>query len=82
VFPLLCAVAGGLLVTHSHASVNLKDEYLLEVTHAPLGVLGMMVGWGRWLELRLSPRETRIPSQVWPVAFLLIGVLLIFYRES
>lgn len=81
-FPLLCAVGGGLLLTHSHASLNLKDEYLIEVTHAPLGVLAMMVGWGRWLELRLAPREARIPSQIWPVAFALIGVLLIFYRES
>jgi putative copper resistance protein D len=82
IFPVLCAVGGGLLLTHSHASLNLKDEYLIEVTHAPLGVLAMIVGWGRWLELRLSPRERRIPSQVWPVAFTLIGVLLIIYRES
>ena len=42
----------------------------------------MIVGWGRWLELRLSPREGRIPSQIWPVAFTLIGALLIIYRES
>ena len=82
IFPVLCAVGGGLLLTHSHASLNLKDEYLIEVTHAPLGVLAMIVGWGRWLELRLSPREGRIPSQIWPVAFTLIGALLIIYRES
>ena len=82
IFPVLCAVGGGLLLTHSHASLNLKDEYLIEVTHAPLGVLAMIVGWGRWLELRLSPPEARIPSQIWPVAFTLVGVLLIIYRES
>ena len=82
IFPFLCAVGGGLLLTHSHASVNLKDEYLIEVTHAPLGVLAMIVGWGRWLELRLPPGDGRIPSQIWPVAFALIGVLLILYRES
>ena len=82
IFPVLCAVGGGLLLTHSHASLNLKDEYLIEVTHAPLGVLAMTVGWGRWLELRLSPDENRIPSQIWPIAFTLIGVLLIIYRES
>src|SRR6267143_2031651 len=40
VFPLLCAVGGGLLLTHSHASLNLKSEFLLEVTHAPLGGIG------------------------------------------
>ncbi len=82
VFPLLCAVGGGLLLTHSHASLNLKDEYLIEVTHTPIGVLAMVVGWARWLELRLSLGERRIPSQIWPVAFTLIGVFLIFYRES
>lgn len=82
IFPVLCAVGGALLLTHSHASFNLKDEYLVEVTHAPLGVLAMIAGWGRWLELRLSPKEGRLPSQIWPVAFTLIGVLLVFYRES
>ncbi len=82
IFPLLCAVGGGLLLTHSHASLNLKDEYLIEVTHAPLGVLAMVVGWGRWLELRLAQPVSRIPAQIWPVAFTLIGVLLILYRES
>jgi copper resistance protein D len=82
IFPVLCAVGGGLLLTHSHASLNLKDEYLIEVTHAPLGVLAMIVGWGRWLELRLSSSESRLPSRIWPVAFTLIGVLLIIYRES
>ena len=82
IFPLLCAVGGGLLLTHSHASFNLKDAYLIEVTHAPLGVLAMIVGWGRWLELRLSRDDARIPGRIWPIAFALIGVLLILYRES
>ena len=82
IFPVLCAVGGGLLLTHSHASLNLKDEYLIEVTHAPLGVLAMLVGWGRWLELRLSSGESRLPGRIWPAAFTLIGVLLIIYRES
>jgi len=45
VFPILCVVGGGLLLTHSHASLNLKAEYLVEVTHAPLGVLALMIGW-------------------------------------
>ncbi len=82
VFPLLCAVGGALLLTHSHASLNLKDEYLIEVTHAPLGLLGMLVGYGRWLELRLSPAEARRPRWLWAVAFALVGVLLLLYRES
>jgi putative copper resistance protein D len=81
-FPLLCAVGGGLLLTHSHASFNLKEEFLIEVTHAPLGVLALVVGWARWLELRLAAADARLPGRIWPVAFLLVGVLLILYRES
>ena len=82
VFPLLCAVGGGLLLTHSHASLNLKAEFLIEVTHAPLGVLGIAVGWGRWLELRLAPGEDSLPGRAWAAALVGVGLLLVFYRES
>jgi putative copper resistance protein D len=82
VFPLLCAVGGGLLLTHSHAGLNLKQEYLIEVTHVPLGVLAMVTGWSRWLELRLPGSSGRLTGRVWPIAFTLIGVSLILYRES
>jgi copper resistance protein D len=82
VFPLLCAVGGALLLTHSHASQNLKDEFLLEVTHAPLGVLAMLVGWTRWLELRLPDARRQVPGSIWAVGLALIGFLLIIYRES
>src|SRR5437016_5543218 len=82
VFPLLCAVGGGLLLTHSHASLGLKEEFLTEVTHAPLGLLGMLVGWARWLELRLPSAEARIPRWLWSGALAAVGILLILYRES
>jgi putative copper resistance protein D len=82
VFPLLCAVGGGLLLTHSHAGLNLKQEYLIEITHVPLGVLAMITGWSRWLELRLPAPSGRFAGRIWPVAFTLIGVSLILYRES
>jgi putative copper resistance protein D len=81
VFPLLCVAGGALLLTHSHASFNLKSEFLVEITHAPLGVLALFVGWARWLEVRLPYPENRLPGRLWPVAFAMIGVLLIFYRE-
>ena len=81
-FPVLCAVGGGLLLTHSHASLNLKSEFLLEVTHAPLGVLGVLIGWARWLELRLAPRDARVPARIWATALAVFGVLLLLYRES
>jgi putative copper resistance protein D len=82
IFPLLCVVGGGLLLTHSHAAQNLKDEFLLEVTHTPLGVLALVVGWGRWLELRLPEGRRRVPGVLWAVALVVIGALLLIYRES
>jgi putative copper resistance protein D len=40
-------------------------------------------GWSRWLELRLDDGPARrIASFVWPTAFVLAGLLLLFYRES
>ena len=81
VFPLLCAVGGGLLMTHSHAMFNLKDEFLTEVTHAPLGIFGVFAGWGRWLELRLAAAG-RAPGWIWRGCFTAVGVILLFYREA
>jgi copper resistance protein D len=80
-FPLLCAVGGGLLLTHSHAMFNLKEEFLTEVTHAPLGILGAFTGWGRWLELRL-PQAGSWPAWTWRVCLTALGLLLLFYREG
>jgi len=82
VFPLLCAVGGGFLLTHSHSLDSLKEQFLIEITHAPLGVLAVLVGWTRWLELRLPSPDGRLPGRLWPVGFALVGVLLLFYRES
>jgi putative copper resistance protein D len=42
----------------------------------------MVAGWGRWLELRLPDPAGRAPSRIWPLAFTLVGVVLVFYRES
>jgi putative copper resistance protein D len=81
VFPLLCAVGGGLLLTHSHAMFNLKDEFLTEVTHTPLGILGAFAGWGRWLELRL-PGAGRAPGWLWTACLTGVGLILVVYREG
>jgi putative copper resistance protein D len=81
VFPLLCAIAGGLLLTHSHAMFNLKDEFLTEVTHAPLGLLGAIVGWARWIEIRL-PEAGPGPGWWWRGCLVAIGMLLLIYREE
>jgi len=82
IFPLLCVVGGGMLLSHSHAAQNLKEEFLLEVTHAPLGLLALLIGWGRWLELRLPEGRRRVPGVVWAVGLVLVGALLVIYRES
>jgi copper resistance protein D len=82
VFPLVAAAGGGLLLTHSHASLNLKTEFLTEVTHIPLALLGIFIGWSRWLELRLAAPGHRLPGWLASVALALVGVVLIFYRES
>lgn len=83
VFPVLIAVASALLLTHSHSLGNIKEEVLAELSHAPLAILGVTAAWSRWLELRL-PKENRARfamAAVWPVCFLLIGALLLNYRE-
>ena len=86
VFPLMCAIGGTLLLTHSHAIANVKEQLLIEVTHTPLALAGIVAGWSRWLELRLdrtgSPLLQRIAGWTWPVCLLLSGLILLNYRET
>ncbi|MGH7356819.1 MAG: CopD family protein [Candidatus Rokuibacteriota bacterium] len=82
VFPILCVLGGALLLTHSHASLNLKAELLTEITHIPLGLFAIATGWGRWLELRLPALQGAWPGRLWPWAFALVGLVLVLYRES
>jgi putative copper resistance protein D len=83
VFPALVAASGALLLTHSHALGNIKEEVLAELSHIPLAILAVMAGWSRWLELRL-PAENRtrgLVARLWPVCIAFIGLLLLNYRE-
>jgi putative copper resistance protein D len=82
VFPLVCAAGGALLLTHSHSLGNLKEEFLAELSHTLLAILAVMAGWSRWLELRLTAHRGRILGRVWPVCFILIGAILLNYREA
>lgn len=82
VFPLLVAVGGAMLLTHSHQISNVKDQMLIELTHTPLALAGVAAGWARWLELRLPGRGGKIAGYVWPACFMLIGVILLWYREA
>jgi putative copper resistance protein D len=82
-FPVLIAVSGALLLTHSHSLGNLKEELLAELSHIPLAILAVTAGWSRWLELRLpSENQTRnVMARLWPLCIALIGVVLLNYRE-
>jgi copper resistance protein D len=82
VFPLITAIGGGLLLTHSHQISNVKEALLIEITHVPLALCGVTAAWARWLELRLDPPGNRVPAWIWPVCFALIGLLLLTYREA
>jgi hypothetical protein len=86
VFPLLCAAGGTMLLTHSHAIANVKDQLLIELTHTPLALAGIAAGWARWLEIRLNPRENPVAWQIagwiWPLCIVVCGLLLLGYREA
>ena len=82
VFPLLTALGGALLLTHSHAIANVRDQLLIEVSHTPLALAGIFAGWARWLEIRADGPVRRWAGWVWPVCFLLVGAILLSYREA
>lgn len=87
VFPTMCAVGGAVLLTHSHALGNVKDEMLAEMTHTPIALLGATAGMSRWLELRLSREDrewkvAKVASWFWPICLILVGIVLMDYRES
>jgi len=83
IFPVLVAVSGALLLTHSHTLGNIKEEVLAELSHIPLAILAVVAGWSRWLELRLpSENPTRnAMGRIWPVCIVLIGAILLNYHE-
>src|SRR6266403_1410579 len=82
-FPVLIAISGALLLTHSHSLGNIKEEVLVELSHIPLAILAVIAGWSRWLELRLPvENQTRsVMARVWPLCIAMIGVVLLNYRE-
>src|SRR6185369_8430919 len=82
VFPLVCAVGGALLLTHSHSLGNVKEEFLAELSHAPLAILAVVAGCSRWLEVRLAQDRKRTLQWTWPVCLISIGALLLNYREG
>lgn len=86
VFPLACALGGAFLLTHDHTLGNVREELLAEMSHTAIAILAVFAGWSRWLEMRTSrrtfSRARRIASAVWPMCLMLIGIVLLNYRES
>jgi copper resistance protein D len=84
VFPAVCVLAGAALLTHSHSLANIKEELLAEYSHLPIAVAGVLAGWSRWLEIRLPAGDRAKPvlSWIWPVCFILVGAILLNYREA
>jgi putative copper resistance protein D len=84
VFPSVVAFSSALLLAHSHsvADSQLQEELVSEASHISIAVLGIAGGWSRWLELRLpsGDRTRRVMSWIWPVCFLIIGILLACYQ--
>jgi putative copper resistance protein D len=80
VFPAVTIGAGVLLLTHVHEVSSGRSAFFMELSHLPLGLLSLLAGWSRWLELRLPPGAGKA-GRVWGPALAAFGLLLIFYRE-
>lgn len=84
VFPAICAAGGALLLTHMHGfGDDARNEMLVGLSHSAIAALGVTAGWARWLQIR-SPdsRTTRVAAWMWPACFVLVGILLLDYREG
>jgi len=55
---------------------------LIEYSHLPIAVLGVVAASARWLEVTAPDDEGRVAGWVWPAAFVLVGLLLLNYREA
>jgi putative copper resistance protein D len=81
-FPLVCFLSGTLLLTHVHELGETKLAFLMEINHLILGLVILVVGWARWLQLRLPPAQGVVHGRLWGPALAIFGLLLVFYREG
>jgi putative copper resistance protein D len=82
VFPAMCAAGAAMLLTHEHSAKDVKEALLAEMSHTPIALLGITAACSRWLELRLPrSRMAAIAGYFWPVCLVLVGLVLLNYRE-
>jgi len=79
-FPGLALFGGMLLLTHSHATFERKEEFLIQLSHNVIGVLAVFLGCCRLLELRLRNRGV-LAGATAMVCMIGIGLMLLGYRE-
>jgi putative copper resistance protein D len=82
VFPVLGAAGGVLLLAHSHTAFELKQSFLVQVTHSTMGAFAGLMVVARWLELRMAPPSRRAAGAAASAAMLVIALILLFYREA
>ncbi len=85
VFPAVCAAGGALLLAHNHSLGNVREELLTQMSHSAIALCAVLAGWSRWLELRLTDDRSRMKfmaARAWPLALVLIGLILLNYREA
>ena len=82
VFPVMCALGAATLLTHEHATKDVREALIVEMSHTPIALFGVTAGCGRWLEMRLpASRMATIAGYIWPVCLALVGLILLNYRE-
>jgi copper resistance protein D len=70
------------LLGHTHTGFQLKEEFLVQITHNVIGMLAVLMACSRWLELRLTSSGGRMGGAVFMAALLVVGLILLFYRET
>jgi len=81
VFPLVAICSGILLLAHAHELSDGKSAFFMELSHLAMGLVSLLVGWSRWLELRLPSAARGLPGRIWAPALAVFGLLLVLYRE-
>ena len=82
VFPILGMLGGAVLFTHTHPQFETKSLFFIELSHVLVGFLAVLVGVGRWLELRLPAPANRGPGILWTMCLVATGLVLLLYRED